>query len=231
MDADTIAIFPMWYVVFLLSVTCHEAAHALAAKWGGDLTAYHAGQVSLNPIPHVQREPWGMVVMPILSMVMGGTLMGWGSAPFDPYWEQRYPRRAAWMALAGPVANLILVLIAAILIKVGFSAGVFVPVGDLGFTELVGSKSGPVWEGVGRFLSIMFCQNVLLAFFNLLPVPPLDGNSVITLLMPVPMAERFRDFTRNGFLAMFGIWIAWFLASPMIIPILRVAISTLIYRS
>jgi Zn-dependent protease len=229
MDAESLAIYPLWFVVFLFSVTCHEAAHALVAKWGGDPTAYHAGQVTLSPVPHIQREPWGMVVMPILSMLMGGTLMGWGSAPYDPYWEQRYPRRAAWMALAGPVANLLLVLVAAVLIKVGFATGVFVRVGDLSFTQLVGSNAGPLWDGFARFISILFCQNVLLGCFNLLPVPPLDGNSVITLFMPESVAERFRNFTRQGFLAMFGIWIAWFLASPMIIPILRTAIRTLIY--
>ena len=56
-----------WYVVLLLSTTCHEAAHALAAKLGGDLTAFHGGQVSLDPVPHIRREPFGMVVFPILS--------------------------------------------------------------------------------------------------------------------------------------------------------------------
>jgi len=224
MNPEDLAIYLMWYVVFLLSVTCHEAAHALAAKWGGDLTAYHAGQVTLNPVPHVQREPWGMVMM-----AMGGFLMGWGSAPYDPYWEQRYPRRAAWMALAGPAANLILVLIAAIIIKVGFATGVFVKIGSWQFTQLVGGRGSEVWEGVARFVSILFTQNVLLCFFNLLPVPPLDGNSAITLILPQSLAEKFREITRTGFLAMFGIWIAWFIASPMMGPILVVAISTLIY--
>jgi Zn-dependent protease len=230
MNPEDLAIYLMWYVVFLLSVTCHEAAHALAAKWGGDLTAYHAGQVTLNPAPHVQREPWGMVMMPILSLAMGGFLMGWGSAPYDPYWEQRYPRRAAWMALAGPAANLVLVLLAAILIKVGLAAGVFAKIsGGLAFTQLIAGRGSEVWEGAARFVSLLFTQNVLLCFFNLLPVPPLDGNSAITLLMPESIADKFREITRTGFLAMFGIWIAWFVASPILYPILAIAISTLIY--
>src|SRR5260221_1217927 len=92
----------IWYIAFLCSTTCHEAAHALAAKIGGDDTAFVGGQVSLNPVPHIQREPWGMVVFPILSLIVTHNLFGWASAPYDPLWERRHPRRAAGMALAGP---------------------------------------------------------------------------------------------------------------------------------
>ena len=82
MDMNTLAMLPLWYVAFLFSLTCHEAAHALAAKWGGDPTAYHAGQVTLNPMPHIQREPWGTVLVPLLSYLVGhGGMIGWGSAP------------------------------------------------------------------------------------------------------------------------------------------------------
>ncbi len=221
MDTELLATFPMWYVVFLLSVTCHEAAHALAAKWGGDLTAYQAGQVTLNPLPHVQREPWGMVVMPLLSLLLGGMLMGWGSAPYDPYWEQRYPRRAAWMALAGPAANVILAVLAAILINVLASAGVFPRSAQ---QQGISSMS----MGAEMFLSIMFVENIILAFFNLLPVPPLDGNSAITLILPASVAEKFREITRTGFLSMFGIWIAWFLAAPLLNPVLSFATRLLL---
>ena len=75
MSSDFLVAGLIWYVVFLLSTTCHEAAHALAAKWGGDLTAFHGGQVSLDPVPHIRREPFGMVVFPILSYAMGGWMM------------------------------------------------------------------------------------------------------------------------------------------------------------
>jgi len=96
---EVITLGILWYIVFLFSTVCHEGAHALVAKWGGDLTAFHGGQVSLNPWPHIRREPFGMVVFPILTYVMGGWMMGWASAPYDPAWERRHPRRAAWMAL------------------------------------------------------------------------------------------------------------------------------------
>src|SRR5437764_15474891 len=107
------------YVVFLFSTTCHEASHALVAKLGGDTTA--ARQVSLNPVPHIQREPWGMVVFPILSLIVTRNLFGWASAPYDPLWERRHPRRAAWMALAGPATNYTLMLIAAVTLRLGWT--------------------------------------------------------------------------------------------------------------
>src|SRR5262245_19620763 len=115
----------VWFVEFLLSTTCNEAAHALAAKIGGDLTAFHGGQVSLDPLPHIQREPFGMVIFPLLTYVTGGWMMGWASAPYDVYWAQRYPRRAAWMSLAGPAANFTLSILAAIAIHTGMWLGAF----------------------------------------------------------------------------------------------------------
>src|SRR5437660_25605 len=122
---ENLAIGLLRYVVFLFSTTCHEAAHALAAKIGGDPTAALGGQVSLNPIPHIRREPFGMVVVPALSLLTGGFMLGWASAPFDPLWRQRYPRRAAWMALAGPAANFTLVLLSILLIRIGIFTGYF----------------------------------------------------------------------------------------------------------
>ena len=86
MDAQTVSLFPLWYAAFLLALTCHEAGHALVAKWGGDDTAYLSGQVSLNPWPHIRREPFGTVLVPILTYFTGSTrwMMGWASAPYDP---------------------------------------------------------------------------------------------------------------------------------------------------
>src|SRR5437588_3636929 len=95
----------IWYVAFLFSTTCHEASHALVAKWGGDDTAERGGQITLNPIPHIRREPWGMVVIPILAFLFFGAMIGWASAPYNAEWQARHPRRGALMALAGPAAN------------------------------------------------------------------------------------------------------------------------------
>ena len=113
----------LWFLAFLFSTTVHEAMHAWAAMKGGDLTAYHGGQVSLSPIPHIQREPIGMLVLPLLTAMTQGWAIGWASAPYDPYWAARYPKRAAVMAAAGPIGNLILAAIAFTLLKVGLERG------------------------------------------------------------------------------------------------------------
>src|SRR5580698_6914883 len=147
MNPDSLLLGVTWYVVFLLSTTCHEAAHAWAAKLGGDLTAFHGAQVSLDPIPHIRREPFGMVVFPILSYIVGGWMMGWASAPYDPLWAQRHPRRAAWMSLAGPGANLSLAILAGLLIHVGIWTGVLARPGAVGFTHIVVAAQSGAAEG------------------------------------------------------------------------------------
>ena len=87
----------VYYVVFLFSTTLHEAAHAWAAMRGGDLTAYHGGQVTLDPRPHIQREPFGMVAIPILSVMLSGWPFGFATAPYDPHWAMQYRgERRGW---------------------------------------------------------------------------------------------------------------------------------------
>src|SRR5215467_6134014 len=125
MNTDELALVVVWYLVFLFSTTCHEAAHAFVAKLGGDTTASEGGQVSLNPIPHVRRSPVGMVLAPIVSYLLGGWMIGWASAPFNPGWQRQYPHRSAWMALAGPAANFSLMLLAGLAIRIGLAAGYF----------------------------------------------------------------------------------------------------------
>src|SRR6059058_610546 len=130
------------YIVFLLSTTCHEASHALAAKLGGDPTAFHGGQVTLNPLPHLRREPFGMIVVPLLGILTGGGIIGWASAPYDPNWQLKYPRRAALMSLAGPGANFTLAIIAAVLMRVGLMVGTFRAPAGFGMSHLVESTAG-----------------------------------------------------------------------------------------
>lgn len=189
----------IWYVAFLFSTTCHEAAHALAAKIGGDDTASIGGQVSLNPIPHIQREPWGMVVIPIISLIATGSLFGWASAPFDPHWERRHPRRAAWMALAGPATNYTLMLTAALALRVGWSL----------HWLRVDAASGRA-DFAASVLGVFFFLNLLLGTFNLLPVPPLDGSAGIMVFMGENRAQRYLDWLRGNSYAILGLVVAVF---------------------
>ena len=209
MNPSLLANGAVWYIVFLFSLTCHEAAHALVAKWGGDPTASRGGQVTLNPIPHMRREVFGTIIMPILSYAVGGWMIGWASAPYDPRWRDRHPLRAAWMALAGPLANVTLVLIAAVAIRVLILTGILAEPDRVGFTHVVDAAAPGAAEGVAFLVSILFSLNLLLALFNLIPVPPLDGSSAIGLVLGENGARRFAAMTRNPTLAIVGLLLCW----------------------
>ncbi|HEV2289790.1 MAG TPA: site-2 protease family protein [Candidatus Acidoferrales bacterium] len=227
MDTRTIVLGVIWYLVFLFSTVCHESAHALAAKLGGDLTAFHGGQVTLNPIPHMKREPFGTIVVPILSYILAGWMIGWASAPYDPAWAQRYPRRSAWMALSGPAANFVLMIAAGIGIHIGMAIGVFRAPESASFTRITEAmaKGGPA-EFAATVLSILFVLNLLLGTFNLLPFPPLDGHNGITVLFPERVATRFirGSFAGLGFA---GLLIAWFVYDKAFPIIFKLALNLL----
>ena len=215
-----------WYIVFVVSTSFHEAAHALAAWKLGDSTAYHGGQVTLNPLPHIQREPVGMLVVPAVSYLLGGFLIGWASAPYDPSWARRYPRRAALMAAAGPAANLLLVLVSGLLIRAGVGAGVFeAPERMQSITEFVGGAEG-FTGGLAAVLSLFFLLNLLLAVFNLLPLPPLDGSAVAMLLLPASAARKYQELLSEPVFSLLGIVVAWKLFAELSVfpKLLRLAL-------
>ena len=199
----------LWYIAFLFSTVCHEGAHALAGKIGGDPTAFEAGQVTLNPWPHIRREPIGLAVIPVLTYIWNGWMMGWASAPYDPRWQRSHPRRAAWMALAGPGANFTLMILAGIGIRIGLWKGVFEVPARVSLTSVVVATSPEHLGFLSTLLSIFFFLNLILGTFNLLPVPPLDGSTGISLLLPQQAAVRLMDFYRESGLAFAGILIAW----------------------
>jgi Zn-dependent protease len=200
----------VYYVVFLFSTTLHEAAHAWAAARGGDLTAYHGGQVSLDPVPHIRREPFGMLILPLISALATGWPFGYASAPFDPQWAMRHPKRSALMSLAGPAANLLLVLIAAAVIRGGIGAGVFHAPESIRFGEIIGSNAGGVWPAVGTMVSVFFSLNLLLAAFNLLPFPPLDGSGAVPILLSDDAARKYQTFVwSNRAFGIIGLVLAW----------------------
>ena len=228
MDATKLADGLLWFLAFLFSTTCHEAAHAWAAKRGGDLTAYEGGQVSLNPIPHIRREPIGMVVMPWLSYYAAGWMMGWASAPYNPRWARQHPRKSAWMALAGPSANFALVLTSTAAMHVGILTGMFKLTGRLQFDGIVAAvNSGPA-EGAAAFLSVMFSLNLLLGSFNLLPFPPLDGFSVLGIFLPEEATRKLMDFRQTlGSMTLIGLLVAWRMFDYLYVPVFRAGAALL----
>ncbi len=216
-----------WYVVFLFSVTVHEAAHALAAKRGGDLTAYFGGQVSLDPVPHIRREPFGMVILPILSLIIFKWPFGYASTPYDPAWAHAHPRRAAWMSLAGPAANLVLVGIAAAGIRIGVGLGVFYAPESVMASRVVASVEPGLGEAAAFLLGLFFCLNLILFLFNLLPIPPLDGSGALPLLLPASAAERYQQWMRQPMLALIGIILAWNVFGSLFGAVFRAALNLL----
>jgi Zn-dependent protease len=218
----------VYYIAFLFSTTLHEAAHAWAAKLGGDLTAYHGGQVTLDPRPHIRREPFGMVVLPLISVIASGWPFGFASAPYDPQWAMRYPKRAAGMAAAGPAANLAIVLITWAMIRVGVASGWFHAPSSVRFGEIVASDAGGVWPGVALVLGVLFSLNLLLATLNLLPLPPLDGSAVVLLFLSDRAATRYQQtIWGNPALSIIGMLIAWQAFGTVFRPLFLAAVNVL----
>jgi Zn-dependent protease len=148
------------FSVLLFSLTVHEAAHAWSADWLGDSTARRLGRVSLNPAVHI--DPIGTIVFPLIAFVTGLPLIGWAKpvpvsvSQLRGHWRQKFMAIAA----AGPASNLVLAGIAAVGVRLmGFEAA-----------------ASPVFQ----FLFFMVVINVLLAVFNMVPVPPLDGGNVLS---------------------------------------------------
>jgi Zn-dependent protease len=217
----------LWYVMFVISTTFHEAAHGLAALRFGDTTARDAGLVTLDPLAHIQRSPIGMVVIPILSFIAGGWMIGWASTPYDPYWAQESRRKAALMALAGPAANLVLTLVAAILIHAGMFLGLFAQPEQVTWTQTTVAQSPSIANGAAVAVSILFSLNLILLVFNLLPVPPLDGSEVLSLFLNESTAQHYRDLMAQPTAQMVGLIVAWNLMGVVLSPIHSAALNLL----
>lgn len=217
-----------WFVAFLFSTTVHEAAHAWVAKMGGDLTAYQGGQASLSPIPHIRREPLGMLVVPLLTAMSRGWAMGWASAPYDPLWADRYPRRAAWMAAAGPAGNYCLAILSLILLRAGLAMGYFIHPHVVNINHLVqpaAGGTGSLAAFLAQGLSVLLMENVILGTFNLVPLPPLDGSAAIELLLPEQMARSMRALSRTPMFSLVGLLVAW-----QIFPLVSNPLFSLVIR-
>lgn len=206
---DSIALGILWYIVFIFSTTLHEAAHAFIAYRLGDATAYEGGQVTLDPLPHIRREPMGTVLFPIISYFFYGWMLGWASAPYNYLWAQRYPKRAALMALSGPLANLSLVVFSIIVIRVGYELGVFYPPEQIKFTVITQTFENRTYFAIATLISILFTLNLVLFIFNLLPLPPMDGSGVIPLFLKEEKSRAYLDFMHNGSFSLIGLMIAW----------------------
>ena len=227
MNNDIILLGIAWYIVFILSLSFHEAAHAFIAAKLGDRTAFYHGLVGFNPFAHMKREPVGMIILPVISYFYNGWMIGWASTPYDPAWARRYPRREILMALAGPVANLILVLVAAAVIRIGIVAGWFCPPDKISFSHVTEAVNIGWTNGLAVMVSILFTLNLVLFVFNLLPLPPMDGSSIIQMFLSRENASRYKDFIRRPGYAIIGLIIAWQFFGYIFTPIQLLALNLL----
>ena len=172
----------VWALPVIFAVTVHEVAHGLVAKQLGDNTAKAAGRLTLNPIKHI--DPVGTILVPGILLLMGGFIFGWAKPVPVDFGRLRNPKRdMALVALAGPMANLLMAIGWALVIKASIWLG-------------IASISMPlVYMGVAGIMI-----NLVLMVLNLLPLPPLDGGRIMVGLLPHAMAYKFSKIEPYGFM-------------------------------
>ena len=191
------------FLVLLFSLTVHEAAHALTADRLGDPTARLLGRVSLNPAVHI--DPVGTIVFPLIAIITNLPVLGWAKpVPVNVtrlrgHWKRKYMLVAA----AGPASNLVLAVIASILLHV-------IPVSG----RLAEAALGPL----GAVLREAVYLNVLLAVFNMVPVPPLDGGNVLAGVLRGPVADMYDRLRPYGFIILYGLMFTGILTMIILPP-------------
>jgi Zn-dependent protease len=167
----------------LFAITLHEAAHGYVAKYFGDMTAYAAGRVSLNPLRHIDLV--GTIIVPLLSLLVADILFGWAKPVPVNFANLHRPKQdMLWVAAAGPFSNLVMALGWALTFKLG--AGLAPGNPAMAWLVLVGAS--------GIFVNVIFMV------LNLLPLPPLDGGRIAVSLLPHRLAWKFAQIERYGFI-------------------------------
>jgi Zn-dependent protease len=205
LDIGTIAI---QFAVLLFSLSLHEAAHAWTADRFGDYTARYLGRVTLNPVPHI--DPIGTVLFPLLQFFINFPLIGWAKPVPINAAHLRNPRKdQIFISIAGPASNLMagsIAFVILVLIKILWPNA-------RGFVEVINATSGHI-SGTGSILVpillILYWAmiiNLLLAIFNLIPIPPLDGHWIVYGLLPSNAAAAFQRVGSYGFILLYALMV------------------------
>jgi len=190
LDINVAQIF-ISFIVLLFSLTVHEMAHAWTADRLGDPTARLLGRVSLNPLVHA--DPVGTVLFPLIAMITGAPLIGWAKpVPVNVRQLRHHRRDYVLVAAAGPASNLVMAVTAGCLLAV-------LPISPQTLDQA--NVSAPL----ATFLSQAMRLNVLLAVFNMIPIPPLDGGNVLAGLLPNHLAGIFNQIRPYGFILLYAL--------------------------
>jgi Zn-dependent protease len=175
--------------VILFAITVHEASHGWAALKKGDPTAYQLGRITLNPIPHI--DPIGTILLPAMLIIMGAPPFGWAKpVPVNPL-NLKDPRRDNLIiSIAGPASNIAVAVVAFIILKIILNLNPSLFYGG-GFAKLL--------SPIIQILYLTILLNVILAFFNLIPIPPLDGSGVVMGLISEEAAQKYEQIRPYGF--------------------------------
>jgi len=206
----------LFYPLFLFSLSWHESAHGWVADKFGDPTARLLGRVTLSPFPHMDLV--GTVILPIVGIVTGAPVIGWGKpVPVNPLNLKGEMRKShLWVAAVGPASNIVLALIFAggahLLVKLlpSIPTRMIVP----------GSASATAIGVVFAILQMGVILNLILAFFNLLPLPPLDGGAVLRGIIPASSLDAYDSFSRYSFLILLVLFVTGLLRYILIPAIL-----------
>ncbi len=181
MEMNVIQKIAVYALPILFAITVHEAAHGYAAKYFGDLTAERMGRISLNPLKHI--DPFGTILLPALTVMLGGILFGWAKPVPVNFANLRNPKKDMfWVAAAGPASNFVMAIFWAMLL--GYSQ--HAPQSAAYFLQEMS------WAGVSI--------NLVLMVLNLVPMPPLDGGRIAVSLLPNNLAIKLAQVERYGFM-------------------------------
>ena len=181
MRPDVLYDLVLLVIPVIVAITFHEAAHGYVALYFGDSTAKDEGRVTLNPLKHV--DPFGTVLLPAMLYFTAGFLFGYAKPVPVKFGQLRNPRwDMIWVAIAGPAMNITLAVVSAILLRIALTQG---QTADSPFVQVLMS-------------SVQL--NAILAVFNMLPLPPLDGSKVVAPFLPIALARPYLAFERFGML-------------------------------